>query len=387
MPCFDLGNVQDVVDQQQQVVARRLDRLGMAHLLRCQVAGPIVGQQPRHDQQRIERRAQFVAHIGQELGLVAARLFQFARLFLQRCLRARQVVALLDQLLGLLLQLDIGLLQFGLLGFQPRLRIQQHPALFLQLLVSAAQFLALRLKLLGLLLRFFQQFLQPLAIARRPDRLADPLARSLQQDQCLLVGLLRKADLQHRDDIIVGAGGGDQHGGGRGMAHRRPVAQIGRRHRPDAHDPVFGDRNADQPVVGSGRADDVRALGHADAGDLAIGGAIVHEQHRRLRAQPVGQIAQQILAQRPQTAFARHRPAKADLRALHPLLSPDGELVAHEQIAKPAQQPCGQPPHGAIDLRHGRIHARRRDLIADHHQKRRHHREQRRDDRARRQIG
>ena len=177
----------------------------------------------------------------------------------------------------MLLQLDIGLFQFRLLRFQARLRIEQHPALLFQFLVRAAQLLALRLQFLRLLLRLLQQFLQALAIARGADRLADRFPCPLQQYQRLGVWLLRKTDFQHGNDIIVSAGRRDQHGGGRGLPHAGTIGQIGRRHRTDADNAPFGDGDADQTIVWTGRADNVRALGHPDAGDPAIGRAVIDE--------------------------------------------------------------------------------------------------------------
>ena len=344
MPRLDLRNIQYVVDQQQQVVAGRLDGFGMAHLLRGQIACPIIGQQSRHDQQGIERGAQFVAHIGQKFGFVAACLLQFARLFLQRCLRAGQVVALLDQLLGLLLQFDIGLFQFHLLRFQPRLRIEQHPALLFQFLVRAAQLFALRLQFFRLLLRFLQQFLQALTIARGADGLANRFSCPLQQDQRLRVRLLRKADLQHGNDIIVGASGRNQHGGGRGLTQAGAIGQVGCWNWADADNAPLGDGNADQSIIRTGRTDDVRALGHPDARNPAVGRSVIDEQQGRLRIQARGEIAEQVFTQRLEIAFARHGPPKADLRSLNPFLPPHRQFRANEGITKAAEQPGRKAP-------------------------------------------
>ena len=68
--------------------------------------------------------------------------------------------ALVLQLLGLLLQMGIGLLQFALLVLHLRLRLLQNAALLLQLLVAHAQFFLLGLQLFRLAARFFQQGLK-----------------------------------------------------------------------------------------------------------------------------------------------------------------------------------------------------------------------------------
>ena len=56
----------------EQVVAGGVDRLRELDLLVGQVAVVVVGQQLGQDQQAVERRAQLVRHVGQELRLVAA---------------------------------------------------------------------------------------------------------------------------------------------------------------------------------------------------------------------------------------------------------------------------------------------------------------------------
>ena len=51
-------------------VPRRVDGTGEFGLLLVQVALLVVGEKLRQDQQRVERGAQLVAHIGEEFGLV-----------------------------------------------------------------------------------------------------------------------------------------------------------------------------------------------------------------------------------------------------------------------------------------------------------------------------
>ena len=73
----------------------------------------------------VERRAQLVRHVGQELGLVLRGERQLAGLFFQGAaglldflVLAFHFGVLLGELLGLLRQLLVGLLQFLLLGLQ-----------------------------------------------------------------------------------------------------------------------------------------------------------------------------------------------------------------------------------------------------------------------------
>ena len=181
MTRLDLGKIEDVVDQVQQVVAGRLDGLGVLDLLVRQVVARIVGEQLGQDQRRIERRPQLVRHVGEEVRFVAAGLLQLPRLELHRGVGPLQIVALRFQLLGLLLQLRIGLFQLDLLLLEPRLGFLERPALFLQLLVRDAQLLALNLQLLGLALGFLKQILKLAAIVCRAHGDRDRRRRLLQQ--------------------------------------------------------------------------------------------------------------------------------------------------------------------------------------------------------------
>ena len=65
-------------------VPARVDRAGELDLLLGEVALRVVGQHLRQDQQAVERRAQLVAHVGQELGLVLRGQRQLLGLFLDR---------------------------------------------------------------------------------------------------------------------------------------------------------------------------------------------------------------------------------------------------------------------------------------------------------------
>ena len=69
--CLHLGQVQDVVDQRQQVVAGGFDRCEGLDLVGDEVALWIVGQQFRQDQRRVQGGPHFVRHVGQKLGLIA----------------------------------------------------------------------------------------------------------------------------------------------------------------------------------------------------------------------------------------------------------------------------------------------------------------------------
>ena len=90
-----------------------------------QVAVGIVAELLAEDQNAVERRAQLVRHVGQELRLVLRGQRQFLGLFFQRAARlldflvlALHFDVLFGQLLRFLRQLFVGLLQFLLLRLQ-----------------------------------------------------------------------------------------------------------------------------------------------------------------------------------------------------------------------------------------------------------------------------
>src|SRR5262249_37432523 len=79
---LDLGQIEYVVDQSQQMFAVGLKALEDAqHLLR-RLAVSAIRHQFRIAQDGIERRAQLMAHIGEKLRLVLARLFELSALVL-----------------------------------------------------------------------------------------------------------------------------------------------------------------------------------------------------------------------------------------------------------------------------------------------------------------
>ncbi len=131
-----------------------------------------VAQQLGEDQQGVERRAQLVGHVGQEVRLVLARLLQLAGFLLHSRGGALEIVALGFERLGLFLELAVRLLQLDLLLFEPPLRFLERPALFFQLLVGNAKLLALHLQLFGLALGLREHGLEvgsDSALERRGD--------------------------------------------------------------------------------------------------------------------------------------------------------------------------------------------------------------------------
>ena len=96
-------------------------------------------------------------------------------------------------------------------GLEPRLRSLQRAALLLQLLVADAQLLLLRLQLLRLALRLLQQLLEPRAVLRgahRDARAAPRRGRAARRSSGLHAA--EEAELDHRLHHAVDRGGRDQ---------------------------------------------------------------------------------------------------------------------------------------------------------------------------------
>ncbi len=122
---FDLGQVENVADEVEQIGAGAVDGAGEFDLLAGEIAFRIVGELLAEDQDRVERRAQLVRHVGQEFRLVLRGQRQLGRLFFQRAAGLLDFLVLaldfdvaLGELLRLLLELLVGLLQFPLLRLQ-----------------------------------------------------------------------------------------------------------------------------------------------------------------------------------------------------------------------------------------------------------------------------
>ncbi len=122
-----LGQVEDVVDQLEQVGPGAVNGVGELDLLGREVALVVVGEQLGQDQQRVQRGAQLVRHVGEELALVPGgqrelfgALLQHLPRLLDLAVLDLDVTVLLSELLGLLLQLLVGALQFLLARLQLR---------------------------------------------------------------------------------------------------------------------------------------------------------------------------------------------------------------------------------------------------------------------------
>ena len=197
---LDLGQVEDVVDQRQQVVARRVDRLGELDLLGRQVAVGVLGELIGQDQQAVERRAQLVRHVGQELGLVLGGE---------------------GQLLGLFLQRLAGLLDFLVLALDLDVLLGQQPGLLLQLLVGLLQLLLLALQLPGQRLRLLEQVLGAHVGLDRVEHDADAFGQLIEERLVGRAEALEGGQLEHGLDLALEQDRQHDDVGGRRLAQAR----------------------------------------------------------------------------------------------------------------------------------------------------------------------
>ncbi len=167
--------------------------LGVLDLFLGQGGFGVFGQHLRQNQQVVERRAQLVAHVGQELALV---LGGERKLF------------------GLLFQRRLGLLHLAVLGFHLVLLFGQQVRFFFQLGVGL-------LKLLGQRLALLQQLFGAHGGGNRVQHDADALRELVQERQVDVGEMAEGSQLDHRLRLAF-----EQHRQ-HDDAERRSLAQAG----------------------------------------------------------------------------------------------------------------------------------------------------------------
>ena len=161
----------------QQVGARGVDVARELDLLRNQVARRVLGELLAQDQDGIERRAQLVRHVRQELGLVLRGERELGGLFLERV---------------------AGLLDFGVLALDLGVLLGEQPRLGAQLLVGLLELALAGLQLDGELLRLREQ---ALGAHRRLDRVehgADALREQVEEGERPRCEVLQRGQLDDR---------------------------------------------------------------------------------------------------------------------------------------------------------------------------------------------
>ena len=122
---LDFREIEDVIDEIEQIGSRGVDVAGKIDLLWLQIAAGILGELLTENEDRVQRRAQLVRHVREELGLILRGQREFRGFFFERApgLFDFHVLALdlrvsLGELPRLLFELLVGLLKFLLSGLQ-----------------------------------------------------------------------------------------------------------------------------------------------------------------------------------------------------------------------------------------------------------------------------
>ena len=199
---LDLGEVEDVGDEREQVVARGMDGLRELDLLRVEVALGVARELVGEDEQVVERRPQLVRHVGEELGLVLRGEGELRRLLLERLARL----------------LDLAVLALHLLVL-----VRQQPRLVLQLLVGLPQLLGERLRLL-------EQVLGAGVGLDGVDHDADRLGELVEEGLVRRVEALERGELDHAAHLALEDHRQHQHVGRRLLREAGGDAEARRRH-------------------------------------------------------------------------------------------------------------------------------------------------------------
>src|ERR1700691_5037337 len=91
---FDLGKVQDVADEIQEVRTCSVNRARTLDLLAGEIPIRVVSQLLAQDQNAVERRPELMGHISQELGFVLGGKSQFLGLPLELASRLLDLLVL-----------------------------------------------------------------------------------------------------------------------------------------------------------------------------------------------------------------------------------------------------------------------------------------------------
>jgi hypothetical protein len=153
-----------------------VDRARELHLLVGEVALDVAGELVGEDEQRVERRAQLVRHVREELGLVLRREGELPRLLFQRL---------------------AGLLHLAVLALHLLVLVGQQPRLLLQLLVRRLQFLLAALQLLREGLRLREEVFRPRVRLDRVDHDADRFRQLVEERLVDVAEALERGELEH----------------------------------------------------------------------------------------------------------------------------------------------------------------------------------------------
>ena len=187
---FDAGQVEDLVDEAEEVLAAGVDGGRVLDLLGVEIASLVLGQKAREDEHAVERRAQLVRHVREKLGLVARDESQLPRLVLE--------------IAGPLGQLGVGDLQL------------------------------------------LQQLLRPRGGRARVQHHAKPFGEPLEQHAVDGLEARQRGELEDALHLALEEDGHDHQAAGRGIADPGPYPDVGRGKLVDGDDALLQRALTDQ---------------------------------------------------------------------------------------------------------------------------------------------
>ena len=326
---------------------------GELHLFVGEVALRVVAEQLGQDQQRIERRAQLVRHVGEEVGLVAAGLLQLPRLQLHAApASTTRSSRWASSSCACSSSWHVGLLQLDLLLLEADLRFLERPALLLQLLVGDPKLLALDLQLLGLALRLGEQGLKVFAIERRSHGHADRLGNFREQIEHQRIERMQKTQLQDGIDRALGRGRQDEKLAGPAPAKPRADGQVTVRHVIDANDFALDGRLPEQPIPGFESFRNRAVIRHTDRGNAPKVRILPDKKSARVCVHVVRQKAEHALPELREGLVAKHRCREPELPILEPFLPfPRRGRALNKQGHHAGEHEAQEPGQNAIHHR------------------------------------
>ena len=328
-----LGQIEDVVDEGEKVFAGALDRVRPTNLLGGKCIAAVVGQQTRHDQEGVERRAQLVTHVRDEFGFVTALGLQSLCLLRKDALRAGEFIALCFQLLGLTLELRVLLLEFRLLLLETPLTLLERAGLLLEFLVGGCKLLTMSTQLLRLALRFLQQLSYPHAIASGADSDTDAFLDTLEQGQGVLVCGSVEAKLQYTVEIPVGMDWNDDGLGDAATGQAGAVSQRLIRQRIERQNAFLANAPPQMAVALSERSWRTRVGRYAIVGGAAEVLAIADVENSGASIQALRQYPQNAIGHNGKLDLALRRAGDGNLSLLQPIGPLEADPAADEEIS------------------------------------------------------
>ncbi len=302
-PGFDLGKVEDLVDEREEIRARLMNGARVLDLPRGEVLVPVVDELPREDEQAVQRRAKLVRHVREELRLVAGRQ---------------------GQLLGLLLELLPRELDLAVLALDLALLGGELTGLLLELLVRLLQLLLLGLELVGHALGFTEQLVGAHRRLDGGDDDAEALHQLLQERELRVTEALERRELEDALDLRLERDGNDDDVERLRLPQRGIDADVVLRDVRHEDALLLAGRLPDEALAQAERVRDVLALlVGVRREELQVRLVLVHLRHEEgamLRADDGGELRQHLIGDGEQIALALQHSGEPREVRLEPIL-------------------------------------------------------------------